>query len=75
MTFSLAVQIHDHLQDVADMTGAEVIRMDDACFPGGDGETDRKAGVSNKFAPKVGTGKVFERLGSDKRKRFAQEQT
>ncbi len=75
MTISLAVQIHDHLQDVADMTGAEFIRMDDACVPGGDGETDRKARVSCIFAPKVGTGKVFERLGSDKRKRFAQEQT
>ncbi|NOC46558.1 MULTISPECIES: hypothetical protein [unclassified Ruegeria] len=75
MTISLAVQIHDHLQDVADMTGVEVTRMDDACVPGGNGETDRKAGVSYIFAAKVGMGKVFERLGSDKRKRFAQEQT
>lgn len=52
MTFSLAAQIHDHLQDVADMTGFEIMRLEDTCFPGGESETDRKAGVSNMSAPR-----------------------
>ncbi|WP_170344945.1 hypothetical protein [Ruegeria atlantica] len=52
MTFSLAPQIPDHLQDVADMTGFEIMRLEGTCFPGGESETDRKASVSNIFAPR-----------------------
>ncbi|AXT26873.1 hypothetical protein D1823_09930 [Ruegeria sp. AD91A] len=52
MTISLMDQNHDHLKDVTAMTGAEIMRLDDTCFPGSENETDCKDGVSNMSAPR-----------------------
>lgn len=73
MTIGLMDQNHDHLQDVTAMTGAEIMRLDDAFFPGSESETDCKDGVSNMSAPDVGIAIVVEHLGPDELKRFAQE--
>lgn len=55
------------------MTGAEIMRLDDAFFPESESETDCKDGVSNMSAPDVGIAIVVEHLGPDELKRFAQE--